>query len=313
MRKILYLFFIISISFIQLDAQCACCAGAGSGSSNGNYCNGILSLKKRQIIAEANYDYRRIKEGDQVVPMDSIVEGETALKSIGIASIGLRYGINEKISLSASLPYAFLHTEKGNDKGVGDLVLLGNYNLLSRNNFKLAVQAGIELPTGIQKGSNFDQTTVVVGSGSFDPIAGILFVKSWNKLSIQGNALYKQTTSGFDNNYYGSISIQNLIMAYRLKGETSFCNSNDKDKITRSEFGWSVFGGYSGEWLDKITEDDIVDEDSGYYLGLLALGTSLSYHDWSFPLSISLPIFQKLNGDQNESAYRMRIGVIKLF
>ena len=79
------------------------------------------------------------------------------------------------------------------------------------------------MPTGIQKGANFDNTTVVVGSGSYDPIAGIIIAKRWDKLNLQVNGLYKHTTDGFQGNYYGSIAIQNLSLSYRIKGAATFC------------------------------------------------------------------------------------------
>jgi hypothetical protein len=75
------------------------------------------------------------------------------------------------------------------------------------------LQAGIELPTGIRKNSNFDNTTVIVGSGSYDPMLGIALSKSWTKLTLQGNAVYKNTTTGFANNYYGSLATQNVIVS----------------------------------------------------------------------------------------------------
>ena len=61
----------------------------------------------------------------------------------------------------------------------------------------------------------------------------------------------------------------------------------------------------------EIKEDGIVDEDSGYYLGFANIGTTLSYKKWSFPLTISIPIINEMNGTQNDSGYRFRIGIIR--
>lgn len=304
------------VTSTQVYSQCACCVGAGTGSSNGDYNNGILTLQKKQLVLEGYGDYRTIQEGEAHQHLhetsNSTVE-ETPLKDMFISSLGIRYGISDKITVSALLPYVFLNTNKGNDMGTGDLVLLGTVDLYSKNNFNLAIQAGLELPTGIQKGSNFDNSTVVVGSGSYDPMAGLAFSKRWDKLTLRGNGIFKYTTTGFEKNYYGSISVQNLSLSYRLKGENIFCSPDTTNPAATSDLSWNVFGGYYGEWLDKITEEEVVDENSGYYLGFTTLGTNLSYKKWSFPMTLSIPIIQNVNGDQNEAGYRFRIGIIKSF
>lgn len=209
MKKII-LFLVATMATIQSYSQCACCAGAGIGSSNGDYNSGILTLKKNQWIAETYFDYRDIEEGK------ATEEDETLLKSMFINSIGVRNGISNKITVSVLIPYVTLNTNNGSDKGFGDLIMMGTFNILNKNNFNFALQTGIELPTGIQKSSSFDNSTVVVGSGSFDPMAGIVFSKSWGKLSLQGNGLYKFTTLGFQKNYYGSLAIQNLSLSYKI-------------------------------------------------------------------------------------------------
>lgn len=301
----------MSIGVIQnAFSQCACCAGAGTGSSNGDYNNGILTLKRNKWVIEGYADYRTIQEGE--AHHESEVEEETPLKSILINSLGVRYGITNDITISALLPYALLQTDNGNDSGVGDLILLGTFNVLKKNNFSLALQGGVELPTGIQKGSNFDNTTVVVGSGSLDPMAGIMISQRWNKFAIQSNILYKHTTTGFEDTYYGSLSVQNLGLSYQLKG----FNDSIGDNLAHSEphdFGWTIFGGYYGEWLDNIEEESVVDENSGYYLGFATIGTNLSFKKWSFPLTMSLPVIQQMNGEQNDAGFRLRLGIIKSF
>jgi len=296
-------------------SQCACCAGAGAGSSGGDYSSNTLTLKKKQFMIEGYADYRTImveEKGGGHDMTDTLAPEETPLKSMMLNSVGIRYGITNRLTVSALLPYVLLNTTKGKDNGLGDLMLLGTYNLLKRNTFNLAFTAGVELPTGVQKGSNFDETTVVVGSGSFDPMGGLSFLKVWNRLSLQGNALFRQTTKGFDDITYSSVSVQNLGLAYTLKGHNNSCR---QDTVCNSHtVNWSVFGGYYGEYLSSIKEaDGEYDENSGYYLGFATLGTSVSAKGWSIPLTVSLPVIQNMNGDQNMAGFRLRIGIVKRF
>lgn len=288
-------------------SQCACCAGASAGASNGDLNNGILTLNKKQLLVEAYNEYRTVKQGE--APEDE----EKLLRTMDISSLGIRYGLTKRITVSALLPYVFLHTNGGDDNGIGDLTLLGTFNVLSKKNWNIALQTGIKLPTGIQKNSNFDNTTVIIGSGSYDPLAGLIISKRWNKLSIQANTMYKYATLGFQQNYYGSLSIQNISFAYKLKSKDCTCPTDTTDHKCRSDFDWKVSIGYNGEWLDKIKEDNIVDENSGYYLGFVNVGTTLTARKWSIPLTVYLPVIQQLNGTQNNAGYRIRIGIIRTF
>ena len=299
-------------------SQCACCAGAGAGSSNGDYNNGILTLTKKQLVLETYTDFRTINQSNaEDITMPP--EEETPLKSMVIQTVGARYGLTDNITFSALIPYVFLHTDAGNDNGIGDLDLVATFNVFAKNNFNVALQAGIELPTGIQKSANFDNTTVVVGSGSYDPMAGIIISKRWSRITLQGSGLYKHTTNGFQGNYYGSISVQNLTFNYKIIEGAKSCsllpkeNPASVEQAKASNLGWAVYGGYYGEWLDKTKEDDVVDENSGYYMGYATLGNAISYKKWSFPLTLSLPIIQNMNGDQNSGGFRLRLGIIKSF
>jgi hypothetical protein len=327
MFKIISLLLVAVGVTAELYSQCACCAGAGAGagSSNGDFNSSRLTLKKKQIVVEANVDYRTIKEGgnhnghhdhhhENSEP--SVVQGkeeETILHSMLLNSLGLRYGITDRITVSGLLPYVLLHTGQGNDHGMGDLLLLGTVNAFRRTNFDFAVQAGMELPTGVQKGSNFDNTTVVMGSGSLDPMLGFQFSKRWKRLAAQGNVLYKHTNAGFDKNYYGSLAVQNASLVYRLSSNSSFCSPDGAEQKEQIAFGWTVWGGYYGEWLDKVIEKGEVDENSGYYIGCITLGTNISYKKWNFPLTLFFPMFQQMNGAQNEAGFRVRLGLKKSF
>jgi hypothetical protein len=315
MKNTIYTLLII-LSSTYTYSQCACCAGAGTGAANGDYNNGILTLSKNQFVAETYTDYRNINQN--LEPVTDVTDEEAPLTSMLIQSLGVRYGLTKSITVSALMPYVFLYTDTGNDSGIGDLALLGTFSVFSKNNFSIALQAGVELPTGIQKSANFDNTTVVVGSGSYDPMAGLIVAKCWDKLTLQANGLYKHTTRGFEDNYYGSIAIQNISLSYRIKDGSSFCPSSldtetDETPKAASNFGWAVFGGYYGEWLGMLEEEGETDHNSGYYLGFATLGNNIRYKKWSFPLTLSLPVIQNMNGEQNTGGFRVRLGIIRSF
>lgn len=314
MKNIFIVVVILSATLNQAFGQCACCAGAGSALNSDNN-NGSFTLPKKKFLMEAYGDYRTImvEGGHHGAPIggDSTAKEETPLKSMLINSLGVRYGLTNKITISALLPYVILNTNKGSDKGLGDLILLSTFNLYQKRNFNLALSAGLEFPTGVQKGSSFDETTVVVGSGSFDPILSLAASKKWNKITLMGSALHRYTTKGFDNTTYSSVSLQNLLVSYNIKGHNRSCQSDSV--CIEHKFNWGISAGYYGEWLGQIQKEDGADENTGYYLGFATLGTNLSFKEWSVPLTVSYPIFQHVNGNQNNAGFRLRIGIIKMF
>ena len=295
----------------QIYGQCACCAGAGIGSSNGDAGTGLLNIPKKTGIAELYGDYRSIQTGEHIHQHGD--DDESILESMAIGLVGVRYGISRRVTIGALLPYVFLQSETGNDRGLGDMILQGTFGVWRKSQFEGASQAGLELPTGIRKSSNFDNTTVVVGSGSWDPMLGIILSRDWSRWALQAGSNFKYTTPGFEKNYYGSLSTHNLNVSYRIKGQRGFCRMNETGEPTPEPLIWTVFGGYYGEWLDRIKEDGVTDEDSGHYLGFVTTGTSISFQRWSIPLYFSVPVVQKLNGEQNQAGFRLRVGIIRAF
>ncbi len=302
--KYILLAILLSNFYYVSFSQCACCAGAGIGSSTGDFNNGVLTLEKKKFLVETYGDYRTIKDAG------APEEDERLLTSMFIGSAGIRYGVSNRITLSVLVPYVFLHTNNGSDKGVGDAILMATTQLVSKDKLNVALQTGIELPTGTSKPSSFDNTTVIVGSGSYDPMMGIVLSTSWNKYSLTANTLYKHTTKGFNHNYYGSISLQNLTLSYKVKGGNNNCSIDSLQKNS-SKIGWVLFGGYYGEWLDKLKEEGVVDNNSGYYAGFFNVGSNFSIKKYAFPLTLSISVINKMNGVQNPPGYRVRLGIIR--
>jgi hypothetical protein len=315
MKKLLFTAGITLFSFSSFS-QCACCSGASIGSSNGDYNSGTFTLGKKQFAIEGFGEYRNFPGNKALVipavedtAMGVEEEEETPLEEMYIGSLGLKYGITDKFTVSALLPYVSLKTKIGAESGLGDLNLLGTYQVYSGPSFNFAMSGGAELPTGEKKKSTFDNTTIVFGSGSVDPMLGIAASKSWDKFSLQFNTLGKYTTKGFNESNFSSLNIQNLVLSYRFIGESN-CSP---DSLAKTGLSMNVYGGYYGEWLGQITEDDELDENSGYYLGFATAGTMLSVKGWSFPITISIPVIQNLNGEQGDAGIRARIGIIKKF
>ena len=110
------------------------------------------------------------------------------------ASIGIAYGLNHHLTISAELPYVrrddlregtHAHSggvavngveELGSVSGIGDLSLLAKYRFTEGERSGFALVAGIKVPTGSTSKRSIDgerlETEHQPGSGSWDPILG---------------------------------------------------------------------------------------------------------------------------------------------
>lgn len=290
-------------------AQCACCAGAGMGAS-GDPSMIFSTPMKRQFIVDAALDYRSVQEG---LMSHAMVMSETTLQSMFISSLALRYGISDRFAVSVQQPYLFIKTALGNDRGLGDMQLNGQWRLFSQARLNVVLNGGIELPVGIQKAASFEQSTSVIGSGSFDPVLGISFGWKHDRLAFSGAGVFKKTTNGFQHNNYGSSSLQSLGISYQAFGEPSSCNTDSLKEKEKAKPSVVLHIAYLGEWLDKLVEDDTKDDDSGYYVGYIAGGVSTSFGKWSLPMNVGYPVLCNMNGMQNNPGIRFRIGLTRAF
>lgn len=259
------------------------------------------------FVREKEEHYHNMEEMDSTA-----LKEERHLKNMFISSLGIKFGISDKIMVSALMPYVLLNTDRGDDKGFGDLVLLGTFGLYSKNDLNIALSSGVEITTKKRKDSSLENTTVAVNSGSIDPMLGVSASKKWNTVILQISTFGKYTTNGFNRTNYGSVNIQNIALSYQLKNKQSKCSSDSLKPETKTRL--AVWGGYYGEWPGQKTDKDgIKDENTGYYLGFATVGFSPSYRGFTIPLTLSLPFIEDIRGEQAHYSYRVRLGIVKTF
>jgi hypothetical protein len=293
------------IAITTTYSQCACCSAATVGTSYSMFSGAGLKAERKNFLIDFSVDYRSFQEGE--IHDGGGEEEETPLKSMTITTLGGRYGISDRLSISLQLPVVFLKTYLGGENGVGDAVLLTQYNIVKKEKFSFTLNGGVELPTGQQKESSFDNTTVVIGSGSFDPIIGFSAVKHGIRGALQLNGLFRKTTDNSEDANYGDLTSHSLIYTYLLNDTFEHASTLEKNVTV------GIAAGYYGEWLEHLEEDGVADENSGYYLGFAAVTASVRVRKWEFPLTISQPVIQNLNGDQSNVNVRIRFGITHRF
>lgn len=305
----LFLVINVSLSF----GQCACC-GSSSNISAGETTPMNYSLEKRQLLAELYSDWRIFDPADlnNLPDHHAQTNAPLSINNMVLTSAGLRYGINSRLSLSVQQPYIFINGVTTNSKTFGDLLSLVNYSLLRKQKLALNVQAGMEWPTG-ENLQEANGNSIATGSGSFDPVAGLGFAKSFSKSSLRGNVFFKYTTEGFNEINYGKFCNHQVSYNYFITNPSQNCIP---DSVPKKDFDKPVIAisaQLSGEWLQMQMKNYSIIENTGGYSILAGLGVTLSFKGFSIPVLVTVPVCQYMHGNQNQNTLRLRAGLTKTF
>lgn len=225
----------------------------------------------------------------------------------------LAYGINSDLALFAALPYVnktLKLTMNGtrltrSTSGIGDMTFFGRYTIYKNNfkggNFRIAPFAGIKMPTGNSRNRDeFGQLPAGLqpGSGSWDPLGGIVMTYQTLSLQIDTQISYKanMAANGFE---AGDVSRLDSSLQYRLWPK-------------------SLSGGVPG-FLYGVLEMNLIHQgkskinavkglNSGGTRLFLVPGIQYVTRRWIAEVSIQLPVIQNLNGTGLENDYIARTG-----
>jgi outer membrane putative beta-barrel porin/alpha-amylase len=119
------------------------------------------------------------------------------------ASLGVAYGFNHHVTLSAELPYVRRDNLReaddgevhrlGSVAGIGDLNLLAKYRLTDGETWGLALIGGLKVPTGSTDKTSIGgerlETEHQPGTGSWDPIFGASASTKLGAVQLTASAL----------------------------------------------------------------------------------------------------------------------------
>jgi hypothetical protein len=118
-----------------------------------------------------------------------------------------RFNLHKQVQLSVFLPFSYIHevsTISDHKKGgLGDMTFLLQYSVLDplkcngkQSKHQLRLGAGTKLPSGQfeQNASNLYNTSVQLGTGSFDFIFNTIYTYRYKKFGLNATAAYKLNT-----------------------------------------------------------------------------------------------------------------------
>jgi hypothetical protein len=279
--------------------------GAGDAWSAPITFNTALPVAKHEFLVREQLVVN--KSGDDP---GNLNRNRTAKAAVSV----LGYGVNGKLALFGVLPYRDNELKltvagqriKRSASGFGDLTVFGRYTVMQRDqpgrNFRIAPFAGIKAPTGDddkRDSMSVLPPSVQVGSGSWDPLLGVVSTYQTLDYQIDGQISY-QINNEANNFEVGDVARLDGSLQYRLWPRT--------------------LGGGVPAFFYGVIEANLIyqqknqvngqsDPDSGGTRLFLTPGIQYVTRRWIAETAIQVPVVQNLNGDALENDYIARISV----
>lgn len=307
-NKIILLTFLYVGMCSLLSAQCSC-GGAAVGAVTETGLSGLL-LNKNQWMADITDESRLYTSSAQAHNHSTHdhmhAKSTETIISASMLSFGLRYGINEKLTISLRQPMLHLLTNNAKRNLLGDLSVLSSFRLLERCKFSIVGIAGIEIPVGyslVLNGELYPSS----GSASWDPIAGIVFNYKLKRSFLRFTGMYKYNTTGYSEYKAGNVSVQQFVYNYALIRGGS--NQQDSTQKSASNFTLDVQPLIVSEWQESQFRKQTVIGSGSYMLsaGLNILG---GYSRWKVLVGITMPTYQQLYATHSKNRIIIRGALI---
>lgn len=234
--------------------------------------------------------------------------------------LNLNYQVSQRLALTALLPVRLVSAPKDirpgervtrSFKGLGDLLLLGNYQLNlpekpARPAF--AVQFGLRLPTGKAQpdhtwaGSLSRDPVLQTGYGTVDPLLGVSCYQQWGRTGFSANVLTR--LSGGENRY-------GLKFSSEVQGGAGLSRSFKPPRkfagfLNGTQLGLRIYGVKSGHDYDQGKQ---VFNTGGQWLYLLPSLNLETKSGVAYFFQFQLPVYQNVNGGQLVAPYGFTTGI----
>lgn len=242
-------------------------------------------------------------------------------------SLGIAYGVTDRFTLGFRVPYTRTvdrrmvehdHDllpedraviELGTAAGLGDISVVGQYALTRGDGggqgLRTAVLGGIKLPTGETR--VFDSHGARLGahdqpgSGSWDPIVGVVGSMTGERWSLDGNLIYTHATKGAQDTTLGSLVEFRASLSRALR-------DHDADEAV----DWDVTAALElmVEWLGKDEVRGVTNNDTGGAYALLGPALRVtSPRGLSFYGAVGFEVWEDVRNHAPPPEYRVMVGI----
>lgn len=262
--------------------------------------NTALPVAKGEYLVRQQFIINQ--SGDDPSILDRDRSSKTAVTVLG-------YGFNRKLALFGVLPVRdneLTFTTGGGQRvrrsasGLGDVTVFGRYTLVQHDqlgrNFRLAPFAGIKVPTGDddkRDALGLLPTTVQPGSGSWDPLFGV--ITTWQTLDYQIDGQLSYQINNEANHFEaGNVARLDGSFQYRLWPGTL------SGRVPGFLYG-VIEANLIHQQKNRVSGSS--DLNSGGTRLFLTPGLQYVTRRWIIETAIQVPLVQNLNGTELENDY----------
>ncbi|NQZ58886.1 MAG: transporter [Lentisphaeraceae bacterium] len=221
------------------------------------------------------------------------------------------YGFSELLTGIINIPYLNkkmrLSGRSRQVSGFGDVQTLLKYRFFTDDEFgkthRLAAFIGMEWPTGDDNEHDHlgkIPAPLQLGSGSYDPIGGIVWTKQTFDWEFDADISYKMNNTA--NNYeFGDMLAYNLSYQHRLW-------PRDLPDEGVPSFLYAVLE-VNGTYIWKDKDYGSTNDNSGGHRLIFSPGLQWLNKSWVMEATMRLPLFEDLNGTALELDYGFTLGL----
>ena len=226
------------------------------------------------------------------------------------------YGFTERITGTVVVPYLDksmrLTTSSGqrvtrDTNGLADMRTLLKYRVYTKDTpnltHRLGLFGGLEWPTGDDNDKDSLGTLpqpLQLGSGSWDPILGVVWTTQKLGWELDADLGYKVNTKANDFEF-GDQIFSNISYQHRL-----FPRELPEEGVPSFIYGVIEL---NASYAAKNKVGGVDDDDSGGFALYLSPGVQWASTSWIVEAGIQIPIVQDFNGDALEADYAATLGV----
>ncbi|MBI2413423.1 MAG: transporter [Deltaproteobacteria bacterium] len=286
------------------------------------------------LVYENSY-MKTIKNGtDEVSPDEAIARNQQPMKSYKVPTemtmqkvslVGF-VPVTERFQLLGSLPYVIndmdmmsrsamgmtMDMSMETISGLGDATVIGLYTLYTdapvRLTERLTAGLGVKLPTGSTSerspSGSLIHAMMQPGTGSWDPLVMLNYMRAYYPLVLQANLLYQLTTEGYNGYEFGDRFTYDLSARYQA---SKYLNVGVELNGVHSEKDTDHEGKYSDPETSMIDNPEYTGLDSIFISPLVQ--AKVPNTGGSAELKYQIPIYQDVSGYQQVVDWRVLASV----
>ncbi len=286
------------------------------------------------LVYENSYMKTIKNGGHEVSPDEAIARNQKAMKSYKVPTemtmqkvsfVGF-VPVTERFQVLGSLPYVIndmdmrsrsamgmtMDMSMETVSGLGDATVMGLYTLYTdapvRPTERLTAGLGVKLPTGATSerspSGSLVHAMMQPGTGSWDPLVMLNYMRAYYPLVLQANLLYQLATVGYNGYEFGDRFTYDLSARYQV---SKYLNVGVELNGVHSEEDTDHEGKYSDPETSMIDNPEFTGLDSVFISPLVQ--AKIPNSGGSAELKYQIPVYQDVNGYQQVVDWRVLASV----